>query len=103
MPTWPEVFMNSTTRRTIISLILGFSIGFLFSIRNGRDIPTSLLTALVFGLLVAVVVAVLSWSIEYAQRKGYPGWLGFGLVLCLNVIGVLILFLLPERRAQAMN
>ncbi|MEJ2709962.1 MAG: hypothetical protein P8074_20290 [Anaerolineales bacterium] len=95
--------MNSTTRRTIISLILGFSIGFLFSIRNGRDIQTSLLSALVFSLLVAVIVAVLSWSIEYAERKGYPGWLGFVLVLCLNVIGVLILFLLPERRAQAMN
>jgi hypothetical protein len=95
--------MNLTGRRTFISLILGFSIGFLFSIRNGRDLQTSLLSALVFGLLVAVVVVVLSWSIEYAQRKGYPGWMGFVLVLCLNVIGVLILILLPERRAQAMN
>lgn len=95
--------MNLTARRTLISLILGFSIAFLFSIRNGREFPTALLSALVFGLLTAVTVAVLSWSIEYAERKGYPGWLGFLLVLCLNLVGVVILFLLPERRAQATN
>lgn len=93
--------MDLTRRRTLISLVLGLTIGFLVSILNGRDVQTSLLSALVYGLLIAVIVAVLSWSVEYAQRKGYPGWVGFLLVLFLNVVGLLILFLLPERRVQA--
>jgi drug/metabolite transporter (DMT)-like permease len=93
--------MLSTKQRTLISLALGIIAGFVFSLINGRDVPTSLLSALIFGILVAAIVAVLSWAMEYAQRKGYPGWMGFLLVLFLNIVGVLILWLLPERRVQA--
>lgn len=93
--------MSSTKQRILTSLVLGFITGFVFSLLNSRDVQTSLISALIFSLLVAAIVAVLSWAVDTAQGKGYPGWVGFLLVLCLNIVGVLILWLLPERRVQA--
>jgi uncharacterized membrane protein len=67
------------------------------SVLNGRGVAVSIAAAAVFGLLVGVVVAILSWAFNYAGAKGYSGWMGFFLVLVLNVLGVLLLLILPAR------
>ena len=66
---------------------------------NQLPLGDALLHSLGFGFLVAVIVAVLAWASETAAQKGYPGWLGFGLVVILHLLGIFIIWLLPERKA----
>jgi hypothetical protein len=46
---------------------------------------------------VATIVALLSWGIDIAVKKGYPDWVGFLLVLLFDVFGLLVLAILPDR------
>jgi hypothetical protein len=86
-----------TTARTASAFILGFVIGLVVSMLNGGGAAVSISAAAVFGLLVGIVVAILSWAFNYAEAQGYSGWLGFFLVLILNILGVLLLLMLPAR------
>ncbi len=88
--------MNTWTR-TGLALVLGLSIGTFVSFLNGRDFVSALQAGFGFALLVGFIVAVLSCGMDIALEKGYPGWLGFLLVLCLNIVGLMILALLPAR------
>ena len=51
------------------------------------------------GLMLLGTVIVVWAAMRYAAMKGYPRWLGgLGLLSCL---GLVILFVLPDRRKQA--
>lgn len=88
--------MKSSTR-IYIALIVGFILGFAISISNGRSLASALQSAVFFAVLVGIIVAMLSWGIDIAVKKGYSGWIGFLLVFFLNVFGLLILAVLPSR------
>jgi len=85
--------MNSWTRIGL-ALVLGFFIASFISFVNGRDVVSALVAGAGFAVLVGVIVAILSWGMDRAIEKGYPGWFGFFLALCLNVVGLIILALL---------
>jgi len=91
--------MNTWTR-TGLALVLGLCIGTFTSFVNGRDFVSALQTGFGFALLVGFIVALLSCGMDIALEKGYPGWLGFLLVLCLNIFGLVIIALLPASRGQ---
>src|SRR5215475_6602512 len=88
--------MNTWTR-TKLALVLGLSIGTFISFVNGRDFVSALQTGFGFALIVGFIVAFLSCGMDIALDKGYPGWFGFLLALCLNIVGLIILALLPAH------
>src|SRR5262245_21863530 len=92
--------MNTWTR-TALALVLGLPIGTFVSFVNGRDFISALQAGFGFALIVGFIIAFLSWGMEIALDKGYPGWLGFLLVLCLNIFGLIILVLLPAHTPSA--
>jgi len=87
----------NTWSRTGLAFVLGLSIGTFISFVNGRDFVSALQAGFGFAVLVGFIVAVLSCGMDIAVEKGYPGWLGFLLVLCLNIVGLVILALLPAH------
>ncbi|MEP7359769.1 MAG: hypothetical protein ABI847_21135 [Anaerolineales bacterium] len=93
--------MNSGTSRIALGAVLAFVGALGIGLANGLGALTSLGNALIFSLIVGAIIAVLNWAIAIAQRKGYSPWLGFGLVVVLNVIGLLLLLWLPARSKAA--
>jgi uncharacterized membrane protein YraQ (UPF0718 family) len=67
--------MNSWTRIGL-ALVLGFFIASFISFVNGRDVVSALVAGAGFAVLVGVIVAILSWGMDRAIEKGYPGWSG---------------------------
>jgi len=88
--------MKSNTR-IFIGFIIGFLLGFAISLLNGRTLASALQAGFLFAVLVGIIVALLSWGIDIAVKKGYPAWVGFSLVLFLNVFGLVILAVLPDK------
>jgi hypothetical protein len=88
--------MNSWIRIGL-ALVLGFLIGMGIPLANGQDLLFALRAGLQFALLIGVIVAILSWGVDIAVEKGYPSWLGFLLVLCLNILGLILLVILPSH------
>jgi len=83
--------------RIVFAFILGFLVAAFFSFSNGRDLPSSLQAGFFLAIISAAIVAILSWGIEIAVKKGYPGWVGFLLALILNIVGLVVLAVLPRR------
>ena len=83
--------------RIILSFVISFILGVVFSLSNGRDLLSSLQSAFIFAIIVATLVAMLSWGIDIAVKKGYSNWVGFLLVLILNILGLAILVVLPKK------
>ena len=90
--------MNIIAKRTMLAIILGFTIALVISLLNGRTIAQASYAAAILAALTGLIVGVLSWAVYHASRKGYPGWLGFILVFFLNILGIMILFLLPKMQ-----
>ena len=88
--------MKSSTR-IFIGIIVSFLLGFAISLINGRSLASALQAGFLFAVLVGIIVAMLSWGIDIAVKKGYPDWVGFFLVFFLNVVGLLILAVLPNK------
>jgi hypothetical protein len=88
--------MNSRIRIGL-ALLLGFLIGIVIPLANGKEFASAFKTGVVFALLIGAIVAILSWAMDLAVEKGYPSWLGFVLALFLNIIGLLILVILPAQ------
>jgi len=88
--------MNSWIRIGL-ALVLGFLLGVGVSLINGQGLFITLKAGFFLALLSGVIVAILSWGVDMAVEKGYPGWAGFLLSLCLNIVGLIILVLLPAR------
>lgn len=91
--------MTSRPAKTLFAFLLGWASGTIACLVNQIPLGNALLRALGFGVLVATIVAVLAWVSETAKQKGYPSWLGFWLVAILNILGIIIIMLLPERKA----
>ena len=88
--------MKSSTR-IILSFVISFILGVVISLSNGRDLLSSLQSAFIFAIIVATIIAMLSWGIDIAVKKGYSDWVGFLLVLILNILGLVILAVLPNK------
>jgi len=88
--------MKSGTR-IFIGFIVSFLLSIFISLLNGRSLASAFQAGFFFAVLVGMIVAMLSWGIDIAVKKGYPAWVGFFLVLFLNVFGLLILAVLPNR------
>ena len=88
--------MNSWTRIGL-AFVLSFLLSLGVALANGQNVSTALQAGIIIALLSGVIVAILSWGMDMAVAKGYPGWLGFILALFLNVLGLIILALLPAR------
>jgi len=83
--------------RIILSFVISFILGVVISLSNGRDLLSSLQSAFIFAIIVATIIAMLSWGIDIAVKKGYSDWVGFLLVLILNILGLVILAVLPNK------
>ena len=90
-----------TNTRIILALIISFLAGFILALLNGRSLLLSLQSALFFTIIVTTIVAILSWGMDIAVKKGYPAWVGFLLALFLNVFGLAILAVLPTKTSAA--
>jgi hypothetical protein len=86
------------SERTLLAILASFVVGLVIALINGMDVLSAIKSALIFSLLTGAVVAVLAWAVDYAREKGYSTLLAIFLVLVLNVVGILILLLLPDRR-----
>ena len=77
------------------------AVGFLFAVTialaNGLDLMSSLKAGSSIVLLVCAVCIPISWSMAIATKKGYPDWLAGILVLGFNILGLVIVILLPIR------
>lgn len=88
------------TERILLAVLASLVVGLVISLINGMDILSAIKGALIFSVFTGAVVAVLSWAVDYAREKGYSTWLAIFLVLFLNVFGILILLLLPDRSPE---
>jgi uncharacterized membrane protein len=89
-----------TATRVTSALALSFAVGVSLASVNGQDILTALRSSLIFASITAALVALLSLGMEKATHKGYPAWFGLLLVVLLNVLGLVILTLLPSQIAE---
>jgi hypothetical protein len=93
----------SLKRRIGLAFTLGLFIGINIAMSNGANLQTAITEGLIFSLIISAVVALISWGLKLTTEKGYPVWVGFVLVLFLNIIGILILLLLPNRSIKELN
>jgi hypothetical protein len=96
---WPM----KTVPRVISALALSFVVGVTLASANGQDGLTALRSSVSFASITAALVALLSFGMEKAQDKGYPRWIGLLLVVFLNVLGLVILTLLPDDRRDRVH
>lgn len=92
--------MSYRLLQIIAALIMGFVLGSVISFYNGQDFASSLMAGLWFSLIVGVIVSILAWAVETAKQKGYSALTGFILVLVLNILGIVILLLLPTKTSR---
>ena len=84
-------------QRLGLAFTLGLLIGINISISNGANLLTAIRDGFIFSLIITSIVALISWGLNLSKEKGYPIWVGFVLVLFLNIIGIIILLLLPSH------
>lgn len=87
----------TASKRTILAFIASLVLGIVIPFWKGQGLFLSLQHGFIFAIIVTVIVAMLSWGIEIAVKKGYPAWVGFFLVAIFDILGLLILTFLPNR------
>jgi hypothetical protein len=92
-----------SSARIVLALVIAFPAGVVISLFNGRDFLSSIQSAFLFSIFTAAIAAFLSWGIDIAESKGYPGWLGFLLVLFLNILGLAILLIILPSKTETSN
>jgi ABC-type transport system involved in cytochrome c biogenesis permease subunit len=83
--------------RIVAAIALGFVVGFVGAVISGQPVVRSLVGAAMLAMVVGAILALFSWAIDAARDKGYSAWLRVWAVLLLNVLGFLLLALLPSR------
>ena len=83
-----------------LAFMFSFVIGILFALNNGLPLSRALANSLIFGIIVVYIALVSLWGVSIASDKGYSEWLGFLLGLFLNLLGIVVLLILPRRKAQ---
>ena len=92
--------MDRRSWRVLTALLVGFVLGFTLSLANGQSVPVALYGGLVLTAVAGLLATLLLWTVEIAEKKGYSGWIGMLAALLLNVPGLLLLAILPSRRAR---
>ena len=92
--------MKSNTR-IVLAFVISFLAGLVLALLNGRDLLASLQSAMFFAIIATAIVAILTWGMDIAVKKGYPAWVGFLLALFLNIFGLAILAVLPTKNTVA--
>jgi hypothetical protein len=91
----------SLAKRIALAFSLGLFVGINTALSNGFSLTIAVRDGLIFSVVVSIYVAIISWGIGIAEEKGYPVRGIFFLLLFLNVIGIVILLLLPNRKEKA--
>ena len=76
---------------------IGVGVGILLQL-IGRVMQFQGAAGLGFVLVLAGLALFVWGCVNYCQGKGYPAWLG--LLGLLSIIGLIVLFLLPDRHAS---
>lgn len=92
--------MDRRSGHILIALLVGFVLGFAVSLAHGQSVPLSLYGGLVLTAVTGFLATLLLWTVEIAEKKGYRAWVGMLVALLLNVPGLLLLAILPSRRAR---
>ena len=95
--------IHSREKTIVILTVLAFIVSFLVAFVNRQDAGLALQNTFTFTALACLIMIVLHIGALIAERKGYPTWLGVALVGLLNVVGFLILLILPDRHATETN
>jgi hypothetical protein len=95
--------MVSRWYKVLMAMLAGLVVAGIVSLINGSSLVRSILSGLVLALIAGILVAVLSWAIDGARAKGYPAWLGVLLIVFLNLVGVIVLLLLPPKKSAAQS
>lgn len=93
--------MGNRWVRILFAVLASLAIAVTVSLINGKSLIQSILSGLILALIVGVLVALLAWAIDTAQAKGYRAWVGLLLVVLLNLVGVIVLLLLPSKKSAA--
>jgi hypothetical protein len=93
----------SLKKRIGLAFTLGLFIGINISISNGANLLTAIRDGFIFSLIITSIVALISWGMNLSKEKGYPIWVGFVLVLFLNIVGIIILLLMPIHSKYELN
>jgi hypothetical protein len=93
----------SLKKRIGLAFTLGLFIGINISISNGANLQTAIRDGFIFSLIITSIVALIAWGMNLTKEKGYPIWIGFVLVLFLNIIGIIILLLIPTHSKNELN
>jgi len=91
----------SLKKRIGLTFSLGLLIGINISTSNGANLPTAIRDGFIFSLIITFIVALITWGMNLTKEKGYPIWVGFVLALFLNIIGIIILLLMPIREKKS--
>lgn len=89
--------MDIRLRRVLTAVLVGFVFGFVVALANGQDLLVSLYGGLVLTAVAGILAAPLVWAAEIAEKKSYGVWFGVLMVLLLNVLGLLLLLVLPQK------
>ena len=92
--------MSIHRTRILSSLALALAVGYVVSLANGLEFARAIVNGVILAVFVGTFVAVLSWSVEISEQKGYSACAGVLAVLILNILGVLVLLLLPPKSKQ---
>jgi hypothetical protein len=50
-------------------------------------------------IALAIGIVIIVWGWKVAKRKGYSPWIGFALTFFLSWIGLIIVYVLPDKRS----
>lgn len=90
----------SLVKRIALAFSLGIYVGISTALSNGASLNIAVRDGLIFSVIISVYVAIVSWGIKIAEDKGYPVRGAFFLVLLTNIIGIIILKILPIRKEK---
>lgn len=89
--------LSRSLGRIAVAALGGMILGVVVSLLNGRGLAAALIGGVQFSVVLVVIVAVIDWAVGISRRKGYAPWLGVVLVLFLNVVGAVVLLILPNH------
>lgn len=84
-------------KRIVVLTFLVLLAAFVITLANRQNVALALQNAFVFAGVVGLLMVLLHIGASIAERKSYPTWLGVVLTLFLNIIGLMILLVLPDR------
>jgi hypothetical protein len=90
-------------REKVIALLsmLILTVAFVIALFNRQSVALALQNAIVFAGFVCLLMVFLHIGASIAEGKGYPTWFGVVITFLLNIVGLLILLMLPSKSKSA--